>query len=148
MSTGNVDQPGYLPPQIKRESHYNVNLCLVFSLKVYLCHNEPSRKMVGASHVNHLFWGNNRQHMPVCTKKISSCVRQVLIIAKEHVSLTTVQGAATSTALVAVVSLVSILQTGDLSRVSTPARHYFSTYLTATDWHQCSLQYAIMGLGE
>ena len=39
-------------------------------------------------------------------------------------SLDTLQGAAASAALVAGVSLVSILQQGDWARVSTPARHY------------------------
>ena len=46
------------------------------------------------------------------------------------------KGAAASVALVAVVSLVSILQTGDWTRVSTLARHYFSPYITTIDWHQ------------
>ena len=42
-------------------------------------------------------------------------------------------GAAVSAALVAGVSLVSILQAGDWARVPTVTRHYFSTYTTAMD---------------
>ena len=58
------------------------------------------------------------------------------------------QGAAVSVALVAGISLVSILQAGDRARVSTPARHYFSTYITTMDWHQDSVQHAELGLSE
>ena len=47
-------------------------------------------------------------------------------------SVCSIQGAAASVALVAGVSLVSILQAGDWARVSTPARHYFSPYFTTT----------------
>ena len=57
-------------------------------------------------------------------------------------------GVAASVALTAGVSLVSILQAGDWTRVSTPARHYFSTYITTTDWHQDSVQCAVLGLSE
>ena len=53
-----------------------------------------------------------------------------------------------SAALAVGVSLVTILQVGDWSRVSTPARHYFSTYITTTDWHQDSVQHAVLGLSE
>ena len=60
----------------------------------------------------------------------------------------TLQGAVVSAALVAGVSLVSMLQAGDWAIVSTPARHYFSTYITTTDWHQDSLQHAVLGLSE
>ena len=42
-------------------------------------------------------------------------------------SLGSLQGAVASAALVACVSLVSILQAGDWARVSTLARHYFSS---------------------
>ena len=48
-------------------------------------------------------------------------------------------GAAASAALVAGVSLVSLLQVGDWARVSTLAGHYFSTFITTTDWHQNSV---------
>ena len=57
-------------------------------------------------------------------------------------------GVAASAALAAGVSLVSILQAGDWARVSTPARYYFSTYITTTDQHQDSVQCAVMGLSE
>ena len=63
-------------------------------------------------------------------------------------SLGSLQGVAASAALTAGVSLVTVLQAGDWSRVSTPARHYFSTYITTTDWHQNSVQCAVLGLSE
>ena len=44
-------------------------------------------------------------------------------------------GVAASAALVAGVSLVSILQAGDWARVSTLTRHYFSPYITTAAWH-------------
>ena len=45
-------------------------------------------------------------------------------------SQSTVQGTVASG-----VSLVSILQAGDWARVSTPARHFLSTYITTVDQH-------------
>ena len=57
-------------------------------------------------------------------------------------------GVAASAALAACVSLVTILQVGDWTRVSTPARHYFCTYITTTDWHHDSVQHAVLGLSE
>ena len=33
-----MDWPGHLMPQIPIECHSNVNLCPVFYLKAYLCH--------------------------------------------------------------------------------------------------------------
>ena len=60
-------------------------------------------------------------------------------------SLGSFQGAA---ALAAGVSLVSILQEGDWARVSMPARHYFSSYITTMNWHQDSVQCAVLGLHE
>ena len=48
------------------------------------------------------------------------------------------QGVAASAALAAGVSQVTILQVGDWTRVSTPARHYFSTYITTMGWYQDS----------
>ena len=98
------------------------------------------------SHVTSLFLGNNRQHWPVCAKTISSWVRKVFYVAKAHMSLGSLQGVAASAALAAGVSLVSILQAGDW--VSTPARHYFSTYITTMDWYQDSVQCAMSGLSE
>ena len=95
-----------------------------------------------------LFWGNNRQHQPVCAKTISSWVRKVLGVAKVHMSLGSLSGVAPSAALAAGVSLVTIWQAGDWTRVSMPARHYFSTYITTTDRHQDSVQHAVLGLGE
>ena len=64
-------------------------------------------------HVTSLFLGNNRQHWPVCAKTISSWVRKVLCVAKVHMSLGSLWRVATSAALAAGVSLVTILQAGD-----------------------------------
>ena len=44
--------------------------------------------------------------------------------------------------------LVTILQAGEWARVSTPAIHYCSTYITSTGWHQDSVQHAVLGLSE
>ena len=66
----------------------------------------------------------------------------------KHMSLGSLWEAAASAALVGGVSLVSILQAGDWARVSTTARHYFSSYITTMDWHQDSVQCAVMGLSE
>ena len=143
-------KPGncHLPPQIHIESHSNVNLWPVFYLKAYLRHTESFRKKPHGSRVTSLFLGNNRQHRPVCAKTISSWVRKVLGVAKAHMSLGSLWGVATSAALAAGVSLVTILQAGDWTRVSTLARHYFSTYITTTDRHQDSVQHAVLGLSE
>ena len=106
----------------------NLTLMLVFALSfswrlthVVLC-------LLGRSWMNlifTLFLGNNRKYRPVYTKTISSWVRNVLRIAKAHMSPSTLQCGAVSVALAAGVSLVSILQAGDWPRVSTQARYYF-----------------------
>ena len=54
-------------------------------------------------------------------------------------SLGSLQGAVTYVALAAGVSMVLILQADDWARVSTPARHYFSGYITTTDQHHGSM---------
>ena len=104
--------------------------------------------MPDGSHVTPLFLGNNRQHQPVCAKTISSWVRKVLCIAKAQMSPGSLWGVATSAALAAGGSLVTILQAGDWTRVSTPARHYFYTYITTMHWHQDSVQHAVLGLSQ
>ena len=147
MSGGKTDHPGHLL-SFCIESHSNVNLCPVFYLKAYLRCTEPFRKKPDGSHVTSLFLGNNRQHRPVCAKTISSWVRKDLCVAKAHLSLVSFWGAVASSALVAGVSLVSILQAGDWASVSTPARYYFSPCITTTDWHQDSVQHAVLGLSE
>ena len=55
---------------------------------------------------------------------------------------------AASAALAVGIFLVSILQAGDWASMSTPVRHYFSVYITTTDWHQDSVQHGILGLSE
>ena len=80
-----MDQLGHLPPQIPIESYSDVNLCSVFYLKAYL----HLMSLLGRSQMDlmcTLFWGKNRQHMPACTKTISSWVWKALGIAKTHVS--------------------------------------------------------------
>ena len=57
-------------------------------------------------------------------------------------------GVAASAALAAGVALVTILQAGDWARVSTPAKHYFSTYIATMDQHQDSVQCFVLGLRE
>ena len=57
-------------------------------------------------------------------------------------------GIAASAVLAAGVSLVTILQVGEWAKVSTPARHYFSTHITTMDQHQDSVQHAVLGLSE
>ena len=144
LSGGKTDCSDHLPPQIHIESHSNVHLCPVFYLKAYLGHTASFRKKSDGSRVTALFWGNSRQHWPVCAKTISSGVRKVLGVAKAHMSL----GVAASAALAADFSLVTILQAGNWTRVSTPARHYFSTYITTRDQQQDSMQCAVLGLSE
>ena len=139
LSGGKTDCLGHLPPQIHIESHSNDNLCPIFYLKAYLRCTESFRKKSD---------GNTRQHQPVCAKTISSWVWKVLSVAKGHMSLGSLWGVAASAALAAGVSLVTILQAGDWTRVSTPARHYFSTYITTMDQHQDSMQCAVLGLSE
>ena len=73
---------------------------------------------------------------------ISSWVRKVLSIAKAHMSL------GTFVALVAGISLVSILQEGDWVRVFISARHYFSAYTATIDPNQDSVQCTFLGLSE
>ena len=94
------------------------------------------------------FIGNNKQHMPVCMKIISSWASKVLSISKAYMFLGTLHDALSCTALAPGVSLVSILEAGDLARVSTTAKHYFLVYITAKDWHMDSVQHALLGLSE
>lgn len=77
---------------------------------------------------------------------ISCGKRKTLCMAMTLMSLGTLQGAAASAALVAVVSLVSTLLADDL--VPTPAGHIFSTYITTTDWPQDPVPHALLGLSH
>ena len=79
---------------------------------------------------------------------ISSGVRKVLGIAWANITLGIVWGTATSATLASGVSLVSILQAGELVRVSTSGRHYFSAYHTATNQHSDSVQHAVLDHSE
>ena len=65
-----------------------------------------------------------------------------------HMSLGSLQGVAASAAIAAGVSLVTILQAGDWARVSTPVRHYISTYITTKDQHQDFTQHAVLDLSQ
>ena len=62
-------------------------------------------------------------------------VKRLLSIPKAHMSLDTLQGAATSWALEAGVSQASILEAGDWARVSSPTRHDFLLYITTKHMH-------------
>ena len=101
---------------------------------------EPYRKKSDGFHVSHLFLDNNKPQVPGCTKMISSWERKVLHNAKVQVSPGTLLGAAAFASMVAGVSLVSIWQVGDWTRVSIPARHHISTYITTIGWHKDSVQ--------
>ena len=92
MSGGKTDHLGHLPPQICIESHSSVNLCPVFYLKAYLKCTEQFRVKPDGWHVASIFWGNNRQHRPLCAKSISPWVRKVLCVAKVHMSLGSLWG--------------------------------------------------------
>ena len=135
LSGGKTNHRGHLPPQIRIESHTNVNLCPVFYLKAYLRCTESFRMKPDGSQVTSLFVGNNRQYQPVCAKTISFWVRKVLSAAKAHMSGLSLVGCCFC-------SLSNWCfcghhpAGGDWTRISTPARHYFSTYITTTDWHQ------------
>ena len=135
-------------PQIHIESCSNVILCPVLYLKAYLTCTEPFTMKPDGLHVTSHFLGNNRQHRHVCAKTISSWIRKVLCVAKAHMSLGCLWRAAAFAALAAGFFLVPILQTGDWANISTPARHYFSSYITTTDWHQDSVQHAVLALSE
>ena len=69
-----------------------------------------------------------------------------LWVLPRHGCLLVPNGAAVSVALAAGISLVSILEAGDWDRVSMPARHYLSAYITTTNQHQDSIQKAVPGL--
>ena len=116
-------------------------------LKDYLRCIEPLGKKPDELLLTSLFLGYNRQHQLVCAKTISSWVRKVLCVAK-HMSLGSFCGAAGSATLAGGISLVSILQAGDWTRVSMSARPYFFTYFTTVDWHQDSVQHGVLGLSE
>ena len=96
-----------------------------------------------------LFLGNNMQHQPVCAKTISSWVRKVLSVAKAHMSLGLSPGGCCFCSLSSwCFSGYHPADAGDWTRVSTPTRHYFSTYITTMDQHQDSVQCAVLGLSE
>ena len=56
LSGGKTDCRGDLPPQIRIESHSNVNLCPFFYLKAYLRHTESFRMKPDGSRVTSLFF--------------------------------------------------------------------------------------------
>ena len=90
--------------------------CILF--EAYLQHTEYFRKKLDGSVESSLFIGNNRHHILLCGKMISSWVKKVLIIAEAHTFPGTLHGVAASADLVAWVSLVSIQEPGDFPRVS------------------------------
>ena len=60
----------------------------------------------------------------------------------------TVQCATACVALADGISEVSILLAGNWALVSPVTKNYFITYTFATDWHQNSFQYAVLGSSE
>ena len=115
------------------------NLILIFAWSFTQRLTYTTLNLLGRSQMDPgctLFLGNNRQHMSVYATLISSWVRKVLCVTKVHMSPGTLCGAAV---LVAGVSLVSTLQEGDWTKVSTTARYYFSMCITTTDFHQDSI---------
>ena len=138
---------GYPPSQIHTESHSSVKLCPVFYLKAYMCHTEPFRKKLDGLFVTSPVIGNNMQYKAIYAKTISSWVRNILCIAKAHTSLGSLR-------CHSIYSLGSWCFPGVhpegrwLGQSSTPARHYFYTYITTTNWHKDSVQHAVLGLHE
>ena len=65
-------------------------------------------------------------------------------VAKTHLSPGILYGAVVPVALAAGVSLVSVLQTGDWTRDSTPVKTYFSTYIITSNHHQDSIQSTVL----
>ena len=86
--------------------------------------------------------------MPVCVKTIAFWFRKVLSITKAHMSPGTLHGAVLSAAFVTSILLVPSLQGSHWARVSHPAKHYFSSNITAMDRHQGSIHWAVLGLSE
>ena len=84
--------------------------------------------------------------MLLCTKMNSPWARKVLSIAKAHMYAGSPLGDAASVDLVAVIFLVSNSQAGNWVKVSTPARDYFSTYITTPEQYQDSVQHAVLEL--
>ena len=82
-----TDQQGHLPAQICIELHFNTNFHPVFYFKSHFRWPKSFRKKSGGLYVNSLFNGTRRQHKTACTKMISSYIRNVLDIAKVHISL-------------------------------------------------------------
>ena len=73
--------------------------------------------------------------MPLYAKIISYWVRNVLGVTVVYMLPVILHGALVSAAFAAGISMVSILQAGDWARVSTPAKYYFSNYITTSDHH-------------
>ena len=78
----------------------NLAVILIFALSftwrlTYAVLSLLGRSLDG-SHMYFLFLGNNRQHMSICAKRISSWARKVLGVAKAHMSPSTFWGAVVS----------------------------------------------------
>ena len=89
-----MDWPGHLPPHIFIELYSNINLCPVFYFKAHLYHTESFKKKLDGCCVT------SRQYIPVCAKTVSFWAKEGLSMAKTHMSLSTLQGAMASAALV------------------------------------------------
>ena len=86
VSGGQMDRLCHLPPQIHMESYSSKNLCHVFYFRLIYGILRLLGKSKMDSGWSSPFRGNNRQHMPVYAKMISSLVRKDLSIAKTCIS--------------------------------------------------------------
>ena len=93
-----------------------------------------------------LLLGNNRQQMSHMYSNDFFLDKEGFKFCK-GMSPGTFQEAVVCTAFAAGVFLVSILQAGEWTRVSTQP-DIFSTYITTMDQHQVSIQHAVLGLSE
>ena len=116
----------------------NLILMLIFALSFSGRITDTAVSLLGRSQMDLMcglyFWGDNRQHMPICVKMISSLLGKFWVM-QRHMSSGNLSGASVSVTLAVGVSMVSTLQVGDWTRLSTPARHYFCTCITTSDEH-------------
>ena len=91
-----------------------------------------------------MFIDINRQDLSICAKTVSSWVKKVIIAKGVYMYLVPFG------VLWCLMpwQWVSIVQNGDWTRVSNPARPYFSMPTTTTYQYQESVQCAVLGLNE
>ena len=120
VSGGKTDWPDHLPPQIPTDSHSNVNPYQFFIWRlIWGILNLLGRSLMDCMWP--VFLGNNMQHRSVLKPFLLGKESSLLL---KHMSPGSLWGAAASATLAAGVSLMSIPQADDWTRVS-PDRHYF-----------------------